>query len=861
MMRWIKKVFPPDKRIKRLLWAALVLAIMISGWNTLIISAREMSVFVRVSMKSPESGQAALYYDVGRQFNSRHVSTARVYGDGQFHAVKFKLPFLKRYYNLRFDPPSLTGGEIVIGKVDIVDRDGRTLHRFELDHLKPVQQISTFVLSDGMIRFSMAEKANDPQIRILMDQSIGFDRLQLLAGLLAKKAVPEFLISFLVSLLIFASLIYVWSRWKDPVIATLVVLAIVITGWQFYDDFTSVYFRLSMQSAVTGQDAAAELFYDQGYGLSGGDFAIARTRAGDQFHDYTFKIPRNVYYLRLDPMMMTGGTVLIKKMEIADRSGNVLKAFALRQAGPEVGAENQIKAFEFRDEWLKVVAEDKAIDPQISIMLDAASIERIHTRTFPPARTVLANLFWPIALLVASIVVWKRYREGILSTIESPFFLEKLPLFYLGCALGVILAMAFISGLDVHPDELGHANSAGYYSDAWLPPPVDDPKVLKTISGYGVSQLFRLEMVYFWAGKFTALLSKLVHDDLLRLRLFNGMLFLILLLIVSRRIRHVPLLVWGLVLTPQVWYIFSYFNADAFAFFIAFLLAWQLVDPDSLTRRYLGSTTLWGMWPGGILCGVLVGALLLSKMNYYLYMVFILVLIAWDFVSDRRGAQGKENHLRLKKWALVACVVLCVYLPPVLYDQYVNDFNKDEKISNFAEKNAAYPFKTSTIMTAPDDSYPGLYLRSKGILWYEIFLENNYWRTLTLYSFFGVYGYMNIYADSPYYETLYLFLLGMVLLIYFYAARTMDFKQGVAFWMTLLFLLLAIGQSTYASWTGDFQPQGRYLFPMIPIAMVGLSRLDTAFQKSIIPVFNLILLLFSLTSFVFYALQFIPKIG
>jgi hypothetical protein len=72
---------------------------------------------------------------------------------------------------------------------------------------------------------------------------------------------------------------------------------------------------------------------------------------------------------------------------------------------------------------------------------------------------------------------------------------------------------------------------------------------------------------------------------------------------------------------------------------------------------------------------------------------------------------------------------------------------------------------------------------------------------------------------------------------------------------------LAIGQSTYVSWVGDFQPQGRYLFPMIPIAMVGLSRLNTAFQKRIIPGFNLILLLFSLTSFVFYALQFIPKIG
>jgi hypothetical protein len=41
-MIWIKKVFFSDKKITRLLWAALALTIMISGWNALILSAREM---------------------------------------------------------------------------------------------------------------------------------------------------------------------------------------------------------------------------------------------------------------------------------------------------------------------------------------------------------------------------------------------------------------------------------------------------------------------------------------------------------------------------------------------------------------------------------------------------------------------------------------------------------------------------------------------------------------------------------------------------------------------------------------------------------------------------------------------------
>jgi hypothetical protein len=291
------------------------------------------------------------------------------------------------------------------------------------------------------------------------------------------------------------------------------------------------------------------------------------------------------------------------------------------------------------------------------------------------------------------------------------------------------------------------------------------------------------------------------------------------------------------------------------------LIALQLIYPDSLTCRYLNSTTLWGKWSGGVLFGILVGSLLLSKMNYYLFIAFILFIIAWNFISVRGFAQWWENRLQIKKWALVACVALCVYLPPVFYDQYINDFNKGEKIGNFVEKHADYQFKPSTIKNAPDDSYPGLYLRSKGVSWQEIFLEKSHWRKLSFLSFFGLYGYMNLYADSHYYDILSMFLFGMILFIYFYAACTINLKDGIVLCMVFMFLLLAIGLSVYVSWAGDFEPQGRYLFPMIPIALVGLSRLPIVFQERIIPCFNLILFMFSLTSFVFYALLFIPKIS
>ena len=860
-MTWIKKVFLSDKKIKRLLWAALVLAIMISGWNALILSAREMSVFVRVSMKSPESGQAALYYDVGRQFNSKHVSTSPVHGDEKFHDLKLKIPFLKIIYNLRFDPPSISGGEIIINKVDIVDRDGRILYNFDLSRLKPAYQIKKFDFINSNIHFSMDKKANDPQIRILngaVDLPIKFDRLQLLARMLTQKVIPEFFTLFFVLLLVCVLLIYVWSRWTDPVIATLVVLAIITSGWVLYDDSNSVYFRLSMKTAVTVD--AAELFYDQGYGLSGGNFVLARIHGYDLFHDYTFKIPRNVIYLRFDPLT-SAGTVLINKMEITDRFGKVLKSFTLHQMSTELSPAQQIKTFEFLDEGLKVTTEDKADDPQISILLDEASIQQIHARPFLPGKKTLMEWSLTFVLLIVSIVIWKGYKERICRLIDGSFFQEKLPLMYLGCALGLILAMAFISGLDVHPDEMGHEHAAIYYSEYWLPPSIDDPRILKTISGFGISYLFRMDIVYFLSGKVALILSGLVNDNYLRLRLFNVLLFLILILIVAKKIRSLPLLVLALVLSPQIWYLFSYFNGDCLAFFIAILMALQLIYPDSLTNQYLNSVTLWDKVPGGVLFGILVGMLLSSKLNYYVYIAFIILIVGWNLFFERGLANWGENRLQIKKWVLVACMALCIYLPPVVYDQYINDFNKDEKISNFVEKHADYPYKPSTIKNAPDDSYPGLYLRSKGVSWQEIFLENSYWRKLSFSSFFGLYGYMSIYADSHYYEILSMFLFGMILFIYFYAACTITPKDGIALCIVLLFLLLAIGQSTYISWVGDFQPQGRYLFPMIPIVLVGLSRLSIFFQERIIPCFNLILFIFSLTSFVFYALLFIPKIG
>lgn len=842
------KAFFSDRKIRRLLWAALVLAIVISGWRALTLHSRDLSVLVRVTMKTAESGTAALYYDVGKEFNSKHVSTSPVFGDGTFHDVKLKIPFNRAVNQLRFDPPATWGEKIVISKIDMIDRYGRPIHTFDLHRLRPANQISTFDLIDGNIHFTVAEKADDPQISILPDRPITFKRMQLLALMVIYQVAPEFLA---LSLICFF-LIFVWSRWTDPVIATMVVIAICLAGWISYDDYKSVYFNVSMKTAVKGE--VAGLYYDEGYGLSEDSVVHAHTYGDDLLHEYTFKIPRRISHLRFDPFM-TAGTVLIKKMEITDRFGHVLKSFTSLQMSPAW----EIKTFEVLDEGVKVTTEDKAVDPQIDVTIDRGW-QQGHPRPLLLAMNIVLDCAFFLALLVVGIYIRKRHTEKIHQLIDGIYFQEKLPLLYLGCALGLIVAMAFISGLDVHPDEIGHQQAAAYYSDAWLPPSIEDPRILKTISGFGVSYLFRVDIIYFLSGKAALLLSAIADNEYLKLRLFNILLFFTLILIVARNVRGVPLLIWALVLTPQIWYLFSYFNGDAFAFFIAMLITVQLINPDSLTHQFLRSPSIRNHLSGGVLFGILLGVLLSSKLNYYVYIAFIFVIIAGHMIMDK-GVTPWGSPLWIKKGALVACMALCIYLPPVIYDQYINDFNKNENISRFVEEHAAPPFKPSTVINRPEDSYPGLNLRSKGISWQELFLEKSYWRKLSYLSFFGLYGYMSLYANSSYYEMLSTFLFGMILFVYFYAAYTVTPKDGRVLMLALLFLLLAIGQSTYVSWAGDFEPQGRYLFPIIPIVLMGLSRLTAGFQKRIIPCFSFILFLFSMTSFVFYALLFIPKIG
>ncbi len=150
-------------------------------------------------------------------------------------------------------------------------------------------------------------------------------------------------------------------------------------------------------------------------------------------------------------------------------------------------------------------------------------------------------------------------------------------------AAALALTMALVSAINDRPeqwsgppDEYLHRSAARYYIDHWLPPKVGDAATLDSYSrDYGFSYLNETDAVYFFAGKFARLISPLVSNHDIGFRLFNVVLLAVLAYLCAMRPRAY-LVFLPLLLSPQIWYIFSYFNGDAFPLFLAMLIAYQV---------------------------------------------------------------------------------------------------------------------------------------------------------------------------------------------------------------------------------------------------------------------------------------------
>jgi hypothetical protein len=403
-------------------------------------------------------------------------------------------------------------------------------------------------------------------------------------------------------------------------------------------------------------------------------------------------------------------------------------------------------------------------------------------------------------------------------------------------SFSLIAVMALISPYNAHPDEHLHFSVAHYYYTHWLPPKIGFPEARFTYSKYGYSYINSPGIDYILMGKFDRLLGPLIGSEFVAARLFNVVLYLLLIFIAFRRMRadkYAGMIFIPLLLSPQVWYVFSYVNNDAFAFFLMMLTASEMTFTKSAFFRFLARPEPNGLW-GGISVGIILGLLLLSKQNFYVYILFMSFFMAcllWNMVGE--GGNNLLEKLRsaftthkavAARFLLVASVALFVAGLRYVYDISANGFDSKVKISAYKEQIADYAFRDSTMKHNPTHSNFGLKLKSRGFSYGQMFSLWQ-WGDLSFKSFVGVYGWMRFFSPETYYTIMRVL---YILFFLFIAAAVLKAKDGETYLLFLAAMLLsiaAIAGSSYHSWVSDFQAQGRYLFPIL--GMVGLLLQQT----------------------------------
>lgn len=416
----------------------------------------------------------------------------------------------------------------------------------------------------------------------------------------------------------------------------------------------------------------------------------------------------------------------------------------------------------------------------------------------------------------------------------------------------LIFAMATVTRNNAHPDEFAHINASTYYATHLSPPAVCSEETRHTYSIYGISRLDKREIAYYVAGRYAQLINFIPAPTYLKLRYFNVLMF-VMLTIMAFRSNTFRLITLPLLLTPQAWYLFSYFNSDAFSLFATLLAAYQLFERKSMLRRLLrgelpARAKTW-LWISAL--AILIAAQFFLKKNYFFFHIFIAMLgVAW--LITRRKLPSLQNTMPL----LIAFILGAgLFAGWQVWHKSVNDFKLADKIYECRETTANHWYKPSTPL---EKTHPNFMWRAKGMT-LEHMLTTKQWWTRLWQTGFGIYGYTEYTNAEIHYQIagwLMLSLLGYVGLTILLRGDAMARLSVLAAIATTLGLIAAIA---WHNWNQDFQPQGRYLAPFLPVLGLLLAIQKSSFNGRIVSLLSLVLYILGLFSFVYVGWIEIPK--
>ncbi|NNK58320.1 MAG: hypothetical protein HKP44_13515 [Desulfofustis sp.] len=418
----------------------------------------------------------------------------------------------------------------------------------------------------------------------------------------------------------------------------------------------------------------------------------------------------------------------------------------------------------------------------------------------------------------------------------------------LAVVLALIVVMASVSKRNAHPDEYVHLEATSYYQENWLPPVIDESAIERSYSAYGFSRLNNGEIYYLFAGKFTKLLEPLNVDRLFALRSFNILLFALIFLYAARSV-EARLVALPLLISPQVWYIFSYCVSDAFGLFLCFLAGCELVRENSFFNRVSDVQRAFP-WPAIILVSILLGLLFLLKATFYPFIILIYVAFLWSWLKN-----WGDRWIIFTRVLVCSVIALTIAGARIGADYYVNGLDRNEKLLMMQEKTAHYWYKPSTEL---NKKHASLYMKERGSSLKDVIVIHK-WFAKTFVTGVGKYGYFTISGSDTYYR---LMKWSMIIFLIFIcgAVAVKGNSEGRMLLLLVVGLSLGlIGASLHQSWTISLQPQGRYLLTILPMIGVVLARNRQMIDNSIFILIVLHLFLLSFYSFVFVGIAAIPR--
>lgn len=268
------------------------------------------------------------------------------------------------------------------------------------------------------------------------------------------------------------------------------------------------------------------------------------------------------------------------------------------------------------------------------------------------------------------------------------------------------------------------------------------------------------------------------------------------------RSRHISLaLAFSVSFIPQVVFTFSYTNQDAHSLAIAAAtlasLAAFILTP-SMTRIIVFSILFGGFLP-------------LAKYNYFILFPFIALVLCYFWL---KGNINRRHVLRVIVGTVISFLAIASFWYArnfLLYHDFLGQNFVLKKMLDFAPAGTPHPLSLHTLV---------------------LFSQLNFFTTL-FQSFFMAYGYMLYYLPSESYTVVQAAILGAAC-IYIYLAAISAPKERARLYIILgtlaLVILGAVVLVFYNSAINDFQPQGRYLFTVLP-CIAGLLALAYQLDK------------------------------